>query len=35
LELRLKVSFISGERLSDYGEKQNDSRVEFRARYYF
>jgi len=35
LELRLKASFIFGERLSDYGEKQNDSRVEFRARYYF
>ena len=35
LELRLKASFLSGERLSDYGEKQNDSRVEFRARYYF
>ena len=35
LELRLKASFISGERLSDYGEKQNDSRVELRARYYF
>jgi len=35
LELRLKASFISGERLSDYGEKQNDSRVEIRARYYF
>ena len=35
LELRLKASFISGERLSDYGEKQNYSRVELRARYYF
>ena len=35
LELRLKASFISGERLSDYGEKQNDYRVEIRARYYF
>lgn len=35
LELRLKMAFITGERLSDYGEKQNDYRVEFRARYYF
>jgi len=35
LELRLKASFIAGERLSDYGEKQNDYRIEFRARYYF
>ena len=35
LELRLKASFISGECLSDYGEKQNDSRVELRARYYY
>jgi hypothetical protein len=35
LELRLKASFIFGDRLSDYGEKQNDYRVEFRARYYF
>jgi hypothetical protein len=35
LELRLKASFISGERLSDYGEKQNDYRMELRARYYF
>jgi hypothetical protein len=35
LELRLKTSLISGERLTDYGEKQNDYKVEFRARYYF
>jgi hypothetical protein len=35
VEFRLKASFISGERFSDYGEKQNDYRVEFRARYYF
>jgi len=35
LELRLKTTFISGERLSEYGEKQNDYRAEFRARYYF
>lgn len=35
LELRLKASFIYGERLSEYGEKLNDYRLEFRARYYF
>jgi len=35
LELRLKASFISGEKLSEYGEKQNDYRIELRARYYF
>ena len=35
LELRLKTGFIGGERLSEYGERQNDYRVEFRMRYYF
>ena len=35
LELRLKGTFIAGERLSEYGEKQNDYKVELRARYYF
>src|SRR3990167_3478789 len=35
LELRLKATFLAGERLSEYGEKQNDYRIEFRARYYF
>jgi hypothetical protein len=35
LELRLKAAFLVGERLSEYGEKQNDYGVEFRARYYF
>lgn len=35
LELRLKAALITGERLSEYGEKQNDYRIEFRARYYF
>ncbi len=35
LELRLKAAFVSGERLSEYGEKQNDYRVELRMRYYF
>ena len=35
LELRLKGIVLAGQRLSEYGEKQNDYRVEFRARYYF
>ena len=35
LELRLKAAFVSGERLSEYGEKQNDYRAELRVRYYF
>ncbi len=35
LELRLRMTFIAGERYSEYGEKQNNYRTEFRARYYF
>lgn len=35
LELRLRAFFLSGGRLSDFGEKQNDRRLELRARYYF
>ena len=35
LELRLKASFLSGGSLSEYGEKQNEYRAEFRARFYF
>ena len=35
LELRLKAVLLSGGHLSEYGEKQNDLRVDFRARYYF
>jgi len=35
LELRLKASFIAGERPSEFGEKQNDYRLDLRARYYF
>ncbi len=35
LELRLRTGFISGTRGSEYGEKQNDYRIDFRARYYF
>ncbi len=35
LELRLKVGFIEGGPDTEYGEKKNDYRVEFRVRYYF
>ena len=35
LELRLKTSFIIGDTDTEYGEKQNDYRVELRVRYYF
>jgi hypothetical protein len=35
LELRLKAAFLGGRRLTEFGEKQNDYRVELRARYYF
>lgn len=35
LELRLKAAFIAGDRLTEYGERQSDYRVEFRMRYYF
>ena len=35
LELRLKTFFIVGGGNTEFGEKQNNFRVEFRARYYF
>jgi hypothetical protein len=35
LEMRLKGTVLAGERLSEYGEKPYDYRVELRARYYF
>jgi len=35
LELRLKGTVLAGEEYSEYGEKQNDYKVEFRVRYYF
>jgi len=35
LELRLRGGPIVGTRGTEYGEKQNDYRVDFRARYYF
>jgi len=35
LELRLKGTVLVGDDFSEFGEKQNDYRIEFRARYYF
>ena len=35
LELRFKTAIIAGERGSEFGEKQNNYRMELRARYYF
>jgi len=35
LELRLKAGFLTGHDNSEFGEKQTDYRIEFRARYYF
>ena len=35
LALRLRFFFLSGGRLTDFGEKQNDRRLELRGRYYF
>lgn len=35
LELRLKGAILSGGYFTEYGEKQNDYRIELRARYYF
>ena len=35
LELRLKANFLVGARDTEFGEKPNDFRLEFRARYYF
>jgi hypothetical protein len=35
LQLRLKAGFIVGQRGTEYGEKRNDYRIEFRVRYYF
>jgi hypothetical protein len=35
LEMRLKLMVLVGNRLTEFGEKQNDYRVELRARYYF
>ncbi|MGQ9655283.1 MAG: hypothetical protein ACUVXD_14575 [Thermodesulfobacteriota bacterium] len=35
LELRLRGAMLLGGSGTEYGEKQNDYRVEFRARYFF
>lgn len=35
LELRLKAAILAGGHYTEYGEKQNDCRIELRARYYF
>ncbi|HDQ03460.1 MAG TPA: hypothetical protein ENN23_02650 [Deltaproteobacteria bacterium] len=35
LELRLRASFITGAGDSEFGEKQNDYRIELRIGYYF
>ena len=35
LEFRLRGGPIVGTRGSEYGEKQNDFRIDFRIRYYF
>ena len=35
LEMRLKAGFIYGKEDTEYGEKQNDCRMELRLRYYF
>jgi len=35
IELRLKGTILAGNRLSEFGEKQNNVRVELLARYYF
>jgi len=35
LELRFKAGFIRGDRDTEFGEKQNDCRFEFRVGYYF
>jgi hypothetical protein len=35
LELRLRWFMLHGDRLSDFGEKQNERRLELRVRYFF
>jgi hypothetical protein len=35
LELRLRLFLLSGDRLTDFGERPNDRRLELRVRYYF
>jgi hypothetical protein len=35
LELRLRLFFLHGSRLTDFGERQSDRRIELRVRYSF
>jgi len=35
LELRLKTTFLVGDSYTEFGEKQNDYRMELRLRYFF
>ncbi|MBI5586120.1 MAG: hypothetical protein HY892_20105, partial [Deltaproteobacteria bacterium] len=35
LDLRLRTGFIIGSRGSEFGDKPNDYRLDFRVRYYF
>jgi hypothetical protein len=35
LELRLKTTFLVGDSYTEFGEKQNNSRIELRTRYFF
>jgi len=35
LELRFRAGFIRGSKNTEYGEKPNDYRFEFRVGYYF
>ena len=35
LEMRFRATWLQGDKLTEFGEKQNDSRIEFRARYFF
>jgi hypothetical protein len=35
LELRFRTAFIAGSRGTEFGDKPNDYRVDFRIRYYF
>jgi len=34
-ELRFRTAFIAGARNTEFGEKQNDYRMELRIGYYF
>lgn len=35
LELRFKASWLQGDKLTEFGEKRNDSKFELRLRYYY